>query len=123
LQDKPVKQQRRSIRLKGYDYRQASAYFVTICTKNRACLFGVVANGEIQLNDVGRIIQVTWNELPGRFPNLQIDEFIVMPNHIHGILIVGRNLLRPLVGTARPPQCKAGRDKSRPYIGRNRAIV
>jgi putative transposase len=68
---------------------------VTICTKNRACLFGVVADGEIQLNDAGRIVKAAWNELHARFPKLVIDEFIVMPNHIHGILIVGAQFTAP----------------------------
>lgn len=68
---------------------------MTICTKNRACLFGVVANGEIQLNDTGRIVKAAWNELHARFPKLVIDEFIVMPNHILGILIVGAQFIAP----------------------------
>jgi REP element-mobilizing transposase RayT len=95
LEDRAVKQYRRSIRLKGYDYRQAGAYFVTICVRNRLCLFGEVVNGAIKINDAGRLVQSAWGEIPVRFSNLQIDEFIVMPNHIHGILIVGAQFIAP----------------------------
>jgi len=85
----PEKHHRRSIRLKGYDYAQEGVYFVTVCTQNRACLFGAVADGEMQLNNAGEIANATWNELPVRFPSVGLDAFIVMPNHVHGIIIVG----------------------------------
>jgi REP element-mobilizing transposase RayT len=84
----PQKHHRRSIRLKGYDYSQAGAYYVTIVAQNRLCLFGNVANAEMQLNDAGRMLQSQWEYLPQRFPNVELDEFIVMPNHIHGILVI-----------------------------------
>jgi len=70
---------RRSIRLQGYDYTQPGAYFVTVCTQNRACLFGAVADGAMQLNNPGQIAKATWNELPGRFPSVRLNAFIVMP--------------------------------------------
>ena len=89
---------RRSIRLKGYDYSQAGAYFVTVCAKDRECMFGDIVDGEMQVNDAGRIIQKCWDNICDHFPHVELDEFIVMPNHIHGItLIVGA----PLVGA--PP--------------------
>ncbi|MGB9753481.1 transposase [Roseiflexus castenholzii] len=84
----PQKHHRRSIRLKGYDYSQPGAYFITIVTQNRACLFGEVANGEMRLNEAGRMVHQEWANLPSRFPNLDLDAFIVMPNHIHGIIII-----------------------------------
>ena len=80
---------RRSIRLKGYDYSQAGAYFVTICTQNRECLFGEILDGEMALNDAGRMIKTIWHELPEHYPGVGIDAFQVMPNHMHGIVIVG----------------------------------
>ena len=89
------KHHRRSIRLKGYDYGSVGAYFVTICTQNRACWFGAVADGEMQLNEVGRIAQVSWHELPARFPNISLEVSVVMPNHIHGIIIVGAQFIAP----------------------------
>jgi REP element-mobilizing transposase RayT len=79
---------RRSIRLKGYDYSQAGAYFITLCTQDRACLFGRVMNGEMRLNDAGRMVWAEWHRLPERFPHLVLDAFVVMPNHVHGILVI-----------------------------------
>jgi putative transposase len=69
----PEKHHRRSIRLAGYDYSQAGAYFVTICTQNRASLFGSVADGEIQLNKAGQIAKTAWEKLPARFSSARLD--------------------------------------------------
>ena len=87
---------RRRLRLKGHDYAQDGAYYVTICTQNRLCLFGDIVDGKIRLNTAGSAVQVTWNELPRRFANLELDVFVVMPNHIHGIAaFVGAGLALP----------------------------
>ncbi len=77
---------RRPLRLRGYDYSWVGAYFVTICTHNRTCLFGEIVNGEMRLNDVGRMIATQWRSLSKRFPRVQPDAFVVMPNHMHGII-------------------------------------
>lgn len=77
---------RRSIRLKGYDYSQPGAYFVTIVTHQRQCLFGEIVNNEMILNDYGKIAAQCWNDIPKHFPNAILDEFVIMPNHIHGII-------------------------------------
>lgn len=77
---------RRSIRLKGYDYSQAGLYFVTICCQNRAHLFGEIINGKMALNDAGEMIEKLWNEIPNNFTNIYLNEYIMMPNHIHGII-------------------------------------
>ena len=77
---------RRSIRLREYDYSQAGFYFVTICVQKHECLFGEIANGEMILNNVGKTVQTIWNELPQHFQNAELDAFVVMPNHIHGII-------------------------------------
>ena len=83
---------RKSIRLKGYDYSQAGLYFITICCQNRACLFGKIDDGEMVLNDAGKHAQQCWLEIPKHFPNTTLHEYITMPNHIHGIIeIVGAN--------------------------------
>jgi REP element-mobilizing transposase RayT len=79
--------------LKGYDYKQPGAYFVTICTQNRACLLGAVVDGEMQLSNAGEIAKAAWNELPARFPSVRLDAFIVMPNHAHGIIAVGAQFI------------------------------
>ncbi len=77
---------RRSLRLAGFDYGREGAYFVTVCTHNRASLFGEIVNGEMQLNDVGRMVATQWRSLSERFSSVQPDAFVVMPNHMHGII-------------------------------------
>ena len=77
---------RRSIRLKGYDYSQAGLYFITICTQNRKHLFGTIENGEMILNDAGKMVKNEWLALPKRFLNIKLHEYTVMPNHFHAIL-------------------------------------
>jgi REP element-mobilizing transposase RayT len=79
---------RRSMRLKGYDYCRKGLYFITVCVQNRECLFGEISNGEMVLNEYGKIIQTVWNELPQHYTNVQLGEFVVMPNHIHGIIVI-----------------------------------
>lgn len=80
------KRNRRSIRLKGYDYSRAGAYFVTICTHNRECLFGTVADGKMVLNDQGRMVEKWVGELQNKFPDIRCDDSIIMPNHFHAII-------------------------------------
>jgi len=79
---------RRSIRLKGYDYSEAGTYFVTICTQNRECLFGNIIDGTIRLNEAGEMIQTVWNEIPSHYDGIDVDEFVIMPNHVHGIIVI-----------------------------------
>jgi REP element-mobilizing transposase RayT len=111
-----------STRLRGYDYSRNGAYFITICTKNRICLFGeividvmdfmIVETGlrpvstitpntpitpncilaKIKLSDAGEIVYDCWYDLPNHYSNIILDEFIVMPNHIHGIIIIENNI-------------------------------
>jgi putative transposase len=84
----PDKHHRRSIRLKEYDYAQPGAYFVTVCTRDRECLFGHVVNGEMHLNDAGEIARRCWEDIPHHFPLVELDAFAVMPNHVHGIIVI-----------------------------------
>lgn len=81
------RRERKRNRLFGYDYSRDGYYFVTICTKNRKDYFGNVENGQMVLNDVGKIAQECWENIPNHFPHVILDEYIIMPNHIHGILI------------------------------------
>jgi len=83
----PDKHHRRSIRLRGYDYTDTGAYFVTICAQGRECLFGDTANGALRLNDAGRMVQAVWGELPTNYPGVETDAFVVMPNHVHAIIV------------------------------------
>jgi len=82
---------RRSIRLTGYDYTQQGAYFVTICTHQRNCLFGEIVDGEIKLNTNGEIARGSWLSIPRHFQNVELDEFVIMPNHLHGIILIVNN--------------------------------
>src|SRR5262245_25721153 len=84
----PEKHHRRSIRLKGYDYSQIGAYFVTICTQNRLSLFGDIVEGRMHLSEPGKMIQIEWQSLAQRFMHIELDEFSVMPNHFHGIIAI-----------------------------------
>lgn len=82
--------ERKLTRLKGYDYSMPGAYFVTICAQDRNCLFGKVENGQMRLNDMGQMVDIWWRKIFDRYNNISADEYIIMPNHIHGIInIVG----------------------------------
>jgi putative transposase len=82
------KHHRRSIRLQGYDYTSQGAYFVTMVTQNRTCLFGDIAEEKIMLNEGGKIAHQCWLDIPQHFPHASLDEFVIMPNHVHGILVI-----------------------------------
>jgi REP element-mobilizing transposase RayT len=78
---------RRSVRLRGYDYSKAGAYFVTICTNGRRCLFGEIWEREMYLNGFGQIAYDVWEQLPERWKHVELGAFQIMPNHMHGILV------------------------------------
>lgn len=84
----PQKHHRRSIRLKGYDYSQEGAYFVTIVTWQREFLFGEIVNAEMMLSPYGEIVQKWWEEIPVHFANVETGAFVIMPNHVHGIIYI-----------------------------------
>ena len=84
----PKVHQRKSIRLKNYDYSQGGAYFITICCEDKKCLFGKVVDGAMVLNDAGKIAFDEWVKTSQLRKNIVIDSFVVMPNHIHGIIII-----------------------------------
>ena len=94
----PDKHHRRSIRLKNYDYAQPGAYFVTICTHNRECILGEVSYAGVRLNAFGEIVQACWRDLPAHYPHVILDIFVVMPNHVHSILVLSD------VGGGSPPR-------------------
>ena len=79
---------RRSIRLRGHDYRLPGVYFITVCMEEREPLFGRISAGKMHASDAGRLVQSIWHEIPTWFPHVALDEFILMPDHIHGILRV-----------------------------------
>jgi len=84
----PAIHHRRSIRLKGYDYSQNGLYFITICCQNRICRFGHIENKEMILNEYGEIAYNEWGKLAERFANFELDVFQIMPNHMHGIIVL-----------------------------------
>jgi REP-associated tyrosine transposase len=84
----PNQHHRRSVRLEGYDYAQMGVYFITICTHKKICLFGGVVDEKMVLNDAGRIAEECWASIPMHFPESALDEYVIMPNHIHGILAI-----------------------------------
>jgi REP element-mobilizing transposase RayT len=88
----PQKHHRRSIRLKGYDYSQAGAYFVTIVAWQREMLFGEIVNGESILNELGEIVHDEWERTAVVRPNVELGEYVVMPNRFHGILVFRENV-------------------------------
>jgi REP element-mobilizing transposase RayT len=94
MRSETAKPHRRSIRLRHHDYAQAGAYFVTLVAHHRALLFGEIAGGTNHLTAGGRIVQRTWDDLPKHHSGVQCDAFVVMPNHVHGII----QLIDPCVG-------------------------
>ncbi|MGB8981206.1 MAG: transposase [Anaerolineales bacterium] len=84
----PQKHHRRSIRLKQYDYTQPGGYFVTIVTCHRDCLFGEIVNERMQLNEFGCIADECWRAIPDHFPNVELGAYVIMPNHMHGIIVI-----------------------------------
>jgi len=82
---------RQSIRLKNYDYSQPGCYFVTICTHNMMCLLGEIVNAHPRLSAIGEITDLCWQEIPKHFPHVSLDEYVIMPNHMHGIIIINNN--------------------------------
>jgi REP element-mobilizing transposase RayT len=103
----PNMHNRRSYRLKGYDYNQAGLYFITICVKNMECTFGEIVNSEMVLNKIGRIADECWLEIPKHFPKILLYEYSIMPNHMHDILhlkqdgcVPNKKIGNSLVGTS-----------------------
>ena len=118
----PMRHHRRSIRLPAYDYAQAGAYFVTVCTQNRECAFGAVVDGEMVLNELGRMVETVWRELPQHYPGVEVDTLVVMPNHVHGIIIlVGADpCARPEAG---PCACPGNPGRSRGVTGQPQGVA
>ncbi len=102
-----------STRLKGWDYTAAGLYFVTICAKNRECFFGNVVNAEMRLSPIGEIVADEWQQTPQVRPYVELDEWIIMPNHVHGIIGIGTAAApRSVVETLRRNVSTDGRNVS-----------
>lgn len=79
------------MRLQNFDYTAAGAYFVTICTHQRAEVFGLIEAGKVELSSAGKVVESVWKEIPTHHAYVELDEFVVMPNHIHGILVINES--------------------------------
>jgi len=90
--------ERKPNRLQGYDYSQDNLYFVTSCVKNKVCCFGIICHGEMKPNNYGQIAEKQWHWLGEQYPYIVLHAFVVMPNHIHGIIEINRSVV---VGTGR----------------------
>jgi len=99
-----------STRLSGWDYTSAGWYFVTICTRNSVCSFGDIIDGNMYLSPIGEIVAEEWQKTPHIRPNVMLDEWVTMPNHLHGIIVIAPvETARWAVSTTRtPPRLKAG---------------
>ncbi len=89
---KPGFPQRQSQRLKNYDYSRIGAYFITICVAKRICLFGDIRDESMHLNRFGEIVKKCWNDLMTQYPSINLDDFVVMPNHVHGIIVIDKSV-------------------------------
>ena len=113
------KPSRRSIRLQEYNYSQPGMYFVTIVTRQRRGLLGEVVDGKVQLNSAGNIVSEMWHGLSDRFANVSVDAFVVMPNHLHGIVNVGAEFIAPDPVSSNPE----GAMNRAPTIGKRSAPI
>ena len=88
----PERHHRQSVRLDGYDYRNAGVYFVTVCSHQRECLFGAIVGGEMVANAFGEAVIACWHAISDHFADVTLDAFILMPNHLHGIVILPQSI-------------------------------
>ena len=102
---------RHTIRLKNYDYSKAGLYFITICTQNRDCMFGEIIDGKMELSRIGTMAEKSWLEIPQHFPQVVLHDFVIMPNHVHGIIeittdtvVVGAKNFSPENDTEHSPE-------------------
>ena len=100
--------QRKSIRLRNFDYSSQGLYFITICIHNHLCLLGDIVNGKMVLNDAGKMIKKWLMKIPERFKNTTLDEYQIMPNHLHGIIVITGQMDNSPVGAGFMPARKSG---------------
>ena len=115
----PEKHHRRSIRLKEYDYSEPGGYFITLCTQDWKCLFGKVEKEQMRLSEYGHVVQACWDAIPQHYPHVMLDAFVVMPNHMHGILVItDSGLATDAVGAGLPrPYDMDDEPTRRPTLG------
>ncbi|MBN1294947.1 MAG: transposase [Candidatus Latescibacteria bacterium] len=116
----PDHHNRRSIRLTGYDYSQTGTYFITICTQDKECLFGELEDNKMVFNHTGRIVKDSWLWLSTQYEYIELDEYVVMPNHLHGILLITDNSMKSThgIGSSRGGSRTAPTNARRKSVGR-----
>ena len=112
------KHHRQSLRLRNRDYAKSGEYVITICTTQRECLLGEVVNGEICLNEFGKVVQDCWFDLPKHYPHVVLDEFVIMPNHVHGIIVITNIEMSAHVGARSPRPYTSESDRKRLTLGK-----
>jgi len=111
---------RKSNRLRNFDYSEGGYYYVTICTKDKKQYFGEIINGKMNFNKCGRVARKRWLEIPIHYENVDIDLFIIMPNHIHGIIIIKEKSCDTVVGTE---QCSVPTDENLKLSNKNYGLL
>ena len=125
----PERHHRRSIRLFGYDYSCEGLYFITICCHDKLCLFGEIVDGEMVTNEAGRMVDKCWLDIPNRYHNVVLHDYIVMPNHFHAVFqidnLVGATLVvAPNISNTAPNEPQGlGRPQGSPLRGGRRETV
>jgi REP element-mobilizing transposase RayT len=112
-----------SARAPWWDYGRNAAYFVTICTKNRACFFGEITNGEMKFSSIGNIAKQCWIEIPEHFPFVKLGKFVIMPNHIHGIVIIDKPVGTQNFASLQQPQLSPPQNKFGPQSKNLASII
>jgi REP element-mobilizing transposase RayT len=119
----PARHHRRSIRLAGYDYASPGAYFITLCTQDRVHLFGEVVDGVVQLSPYGRVAATYWEHIPQHFPHVALGAWVIMPNHMHGLLIITGDEERAEAAPTRPEDGEVSPQFRAPESGSLGAII
>ncbi len=114
----PDKHHRRSVRLRGYDYSRPGAYFVTVCSYGKQAIYGEILGNDVCLSDLGEIVNSSWLRIPKHFPSVKLDEFVIMPDHIHAVLMLTEPANAVVgAGSPRPDQKTKGRGDRAPTLG------
>lgn len=111
-----------SARLREYDYASNGAYFVTICTKDRKSFFGEITNGKMELSKIGKITFDCWQQIPHHFPFVDLGEYIIMPNHVHGLIVINKNNVETLHATSVQHATSLPKQRNKQYHGNNFAL-
>ena len=119
----PLRPSRHSLRLPDYDYSQPGAYFVTMVTWRREHLLGEIVNGEMRQNEAGKILWEIWQSLPARYPNISLDEAVVMPNHFHGIIVIEKSRVAAIHELPQRDNILSRREEESKRITRRQMII